>query len=545
MGIAVACVAAAGFAQGWSEAYQKALDSAKAERWNEARTFFRQAASLRAEDFSGPTSLRKTGQTTETWRNGASYSPNFGAAYAGYRFSLKISDDTERTAMLRKIAGEFETLITKNQLSAETFYFLNNTYSLLRDGSAQQKLEARRKSVPKLEWLVDSEILTADDRAAVSGQPTVAVATRVEKPPVKQKTSDTAKPTEPTKPVKQPVKSDTTTKPVESDKPAKNEPEKTVQGNPTEDPGTNKPKKQDPPKEEPKKEEPKKDEPKKKERPPVYNPTEDIPVKPIERPADPNKPVKKDQGFVRAGAISPDSLGPVVQISNKYALIIGNSTSGMPDASVAFGGSDSDIIKTGLVTYGGYPEENVAVVKDATASQILERAKELASRVGEDGVVFIYFTGVGAHLDGKDYLAGVDTQMSTDSSTMLAKTDLYQVFMSRGARIFAFFQANRPIIGGKAFGDEVPMVGAIAQMQATMRGGVINSMVREGQPVGLFTFAISQTLNELRSNTIPVLEFAWQVFDRIRRGTSGTSGGAATQVPTLPVLTNLAQDARF
>ncbi|HVL40406.1 MAG TPA: caspase family protein [Fimbriimonadaceae bacterium] len=235
----------------------------------------------------------------------------------------------------------------------------------------------------------------------------------------------------------------------------------------------------------------------------------------------------------------------VPPVPTKFALVIGNAASRLPEGALPFAGDDAQRIREALVLSAGYPEENVDLVLNASAAQIMASARALAERVGEDNTVFIYFAGAGANIDGKDYLAGIDTELPTDSSTMIAKNELYRLFMAKGARIFSFFQASRPIVSGRYFGMEVPLFGSIAQSQATLPGEVVHSVVRNGKQVGIYTDALASVLEEFRSNRIPILEFGWQVFYKIRRGDTGTTGGGSRQTPTLPVLSNMASDAPF
>ena len=83
-----------------------------------------------------------------------------------------------------------------------------------------------------------------------------------------------------------------------------------------------------------------------------------------------------------------------------------------------------------------------------------------------------------------------------------------------------------------------------------MSGGTITTpTLRVGDVFGrgylLQNSGTINVANDLKSNRIPILEFGWQVFYKMKRGGSGTTGGGSRQTPTLPVLTNMASDARF
>jgi hypothetical protein len=88
-------------------------------------------------------------------------------------------------------------------------------------------------------------------------------------------------------------------------------------------------------------------------------------------------------------------------------------------------------------------------------------------------------------------------------------------------------------------------MGAISQMEATVPDSSISAVYYNGKPVGLYALSFAEVLAELRSNRIPIYEFGWQLFNKMRRGNTGTSSGASRQIPTLPVSNNLAADARF
>lgn len=230
--------------------------------------------------------------------------------------------------------------------------------------------------------------------------------------------------------------------------------------------------------------------------------------------------------------------GRVPARAEKYALVIGNSESMMADAKLEFAASDAVLIRDTLVQHAGYLEENIDVVVNATAAQIMASAKAIAERMPQDGTLFLYFTGAGYNIGGKDYIAGIDADSVSDSIHMVAVSDVYKLFIAKGTSIFAFTQAERPVASGLYFGKETPLYGRVSQAHATIPGEKVYSLVTGGKTVGAYTQAVVDILTDFRSNQVPITEFVWQVFYRMRRG-----GGP--QTPTLPVLTVMSADARF
>lgn len=446
------CALATGaIAQGWSGAYDAGLAAAKAGKWSEARVAFKQAVAYRPDDVSGETLLPGSITERRKWRNGAAYSPNFLAAYSGYKQGLSLAGD-DRASVMSEVAAEFEALLAKGQLSHGTFYFLNQI--LLQTGNTEKRLALEKQFAEaqgKVTWRVDVEGMAPEDAAAISQAATGTV----------------------------------------------QKPSATTSG--------------------------------------VIN------------AGDLNKP-KNVVTVAAGGGVAPPlnpTVGPVAALADKYAIIFGQAESKVPEMGLPFASDDAQKVREALQTHAGYLEGNIDLVINATAEQIRASVKAMAQRVPEDATVFIYFTGVGVNLDGRDFIAGVDTQSLTDTSSMVAKSDIYAEFMKKGAKVFAFFQAARPVTAGRYFGAEVPMVGRISQMQATLPGADVQGYVRNGKNTGLFTDALAGCLGDLRSNQIPIQEFGWQVFYRMRRGGTGTSGGGSNQTCTLPVLVNMSSDARF
>lgn len=442
-------LATSAIAQGWSGAYDAGLTAAKAGKWSEARVAFKQAAAYRPDDVSGETFLPGSITERKKWRNGAAYSPNFLAAYSGYKQALSLAGD-DRSAVMNEVATEFESLLAKGQLSHGAFYFLNQVF--VQSGNTEKRLALEKQFADaqgKVTWRVDVDGMSPEDAAAISQAG-----------------------------------------------PAAQKPTNTKAG--------------------------------------------------VIDASELNK--QKTPVTVNAGAnpqpINP-TVGPVAAMANKYAIIIGQAESKVPEMGLPFASDDAQKVREALQANAGYLDSNIDLVLNATAEQIRASIKAMAERVPEDATVFLYFTGVGVNLDGKDFIAGVDTQSLTDTSSMVAKNEIYAAFMQKGAKVFAFFQAARPVSGGRYFGAEVPMVGRISQMQATLPGAPVQGYVRNGKNTGLFTDALTGCLGELRSNQIPIQEFGWQVFYRMRRGGTGNSGGGSNQTCTLPVLINMSADARF
>lgn len=229
----------------------------------------------------------------------------------------------------------------------------------------------------------------------------------------------------------------------------------------------------------------------------------------------------------------------------KFALIIGNGESRLPEQKIPFATADCMALREALIQNAGYDEANVVVINNGTAEEIRSTAKALVEKMPNEATLFFYFTGVGANIDDKDYYAGIDTESLTDSSSMISKSELFSIFISKGTKIFAFHQVNRPVTRGSYFGKEIGIFGRVSQAQATIPGGTVNSLMSAEQQIGIYTQGIISVLNEFRSNAIPITEFAWQVFYNIRRGSTGSSGGGSLQTPTLPVITNMASDAKF
>jgi hypothetical protein len=237
--------------------------------------------------------------------------------------------------------------------------------------------------------------------------------------------------------------------------------------------------------------------------------------------------------------------GRVPIVPTKFALIIGNAESAMANGGQPFANNDAMLVRESLVQNAGYDDRNVDLVVNATADQLRVSARALADRMPEDATLFVFFSGSGVNIDGKDYFVGVDATMPTDTSRMVAKSELFQMFISKGARIFFFSQADRPVEGGRYFGWESLLVGAVSESHGTMPNGQALGTMHGNKLHGLYGRAIAAVLHDLRTNTVPISEFGWLVFNKMRGGESGLQGVGSRQVPTLPVLQNLTDKSPF
>lgn len=239
----------------------------------------------------------------------------------------------------------------------------------------------------------------------------------------------------------------------------------------------------------------------------------------------------------------PEGKVPVVE--TKYALIIGNSETRLEDFKIDHAASDAMHVQANLLESAGYAETNVTTLTNVTASQLNDGIRAFIEALPNDATVFIYFSGVGVSVDGKDYLAGTDTEFATDVAKMVPKRTLYDGLLGKGASVFAFYQTDRSMVTGNYFGQERTLAGRLAETHSTISGQKVYSIVKEGERIGLYTNAMCEILQYFLTNQVPVGEFCWQVFYRMRRGEEVLGGGGSYQTPTLPRIINMPEDAKF
>ncbi|MBX3095984.1 MAG: caspase family protein [Fimbriimonadaceae bacterium] len=259
------------------------------------------------------------------------------------------------------------------------------------------------------------------------------------------------------------------------------------------------------------------------------------------QPTQPTQPIiPGDPTTTNVNPTVPVNVADRVPVKpNKYALVIGNSESLMTNQGMEFATNDAMLIHDTLVQHAGYADDNVIVIQNGTAADIMAQATALAERMEQDGTLVLFFAGAGFNIDGKDYLAGVDATSPTDTSMMVGKVDMMRPFIAKGTQVFMFFEVRRPNMSGRYFGQEIPLIGSFSQMQATIPGGDVYGLVRNGSLNGIFARSMANILALYRTNQVPLSEYGWQVFNDMRRGGSATTAAGGSMTPTLPTIRNM------
>lgn len=498
-------------AQAWVENYAQGLKMAKANDWPMARQAFLSANRSRGGDTAEATRLPGPITEPRVWRGGAPYSPRFAAAYCAWRWALETSESEERKKLLTTTLEESMALLRAGQRSSEAYALVLQAGALLRDEASDAFAKETWTKNPTFNWKVDTEVITPEDRLLADN---VRAQLQVLAPTNSQ--NDSAAPT------------GGTAAPTQ-DKPPKTEPKPEVK--PQTRPETKPPAGQG-------------------TRPPRATPP-GVADTGTGRPRDPvtNPPVANVGAPGTITAIKATDLnqqgaptGEIAPVETKFALLLGTSQSSLAETRQTFGASDAALMKKTLVDHAGYPEANIEMLTDPTAEQIRMAAESLAERMPSGATLFLFYSGGAINLGGIDYLAGSDTTSLYQTGSMVRKDALLSTFTRKGARIFSFYQVPRPLLEGRVFGSQVPTGGSISQMLGTLEGGAASSVFVDGREVGIFALGITRVLEQLRSNSIPITEFAWQVFYSMRGGRGGLG---AIQTPTLPVLILLESDSRF
>ncbi|MBA4292895.1 hypothetical protein C0431_07960 [bacterium] len=146
---------------GWQSDYERALRAAKENDWVTAREAFIASAGQRTGDSAEATRLPGPVTEPRVWRDGAPFSPNFGAAYSAYRIGKRAADAAEKQQFLMLSAAELNGLVEKGQASPDTLKVLGKVYDLLGDKDGAAAVKAMTGS-----FRVDTEFMEAADQAA-------------------------------------------------------------------------------------------------------------------------------------------------------------------------------------------------------------------------------------------------------------------------------------------------------------------------------------------------------------------------------------------
>lgn len=102
------------------------------------------------------------------------------------------------------------------------------------------------------------------------------------------------------------------------------------------------------------------------------------------------------------------------------ALVVGNDRY-QQNARLANAGRDADLVGTVLQEMGA----EVIRLRDASADQLRQRLVDLAKRAAEQrAVAWVYYSGHGVQIDGRNYLQGVDADFSSPERVRRQGLDL-------------------------------------------------------------------------------------------------------------------------
>ena len=150
--------------------------------------------------------------------------------------------------------------------------------------------------------------------------------------------------------------------------------------------------------------------------------------------------------------------GPIDELpseDSRYAVVIGVEDHVDKQAGkLNFAASDAQEFAKVLIQHGGFRKDHVVVMatgepaeRQPTYSLILQQLAELPKRVPPDGLLLIYFAGLGVEQNGKSYLLAADSLPSSES--LLARTainleELKDMIRASGAsQVMLFFDAFR------------------------------------------------------------------------------------------------------
>ena len=167
--ITTLAVAAAAGAQGWVKPYEEGLRLAKSGAWPEAKAKFEEAIRHRAEDSDKASQVGGSVADRRPWREGAPYSPNFGAGYATFKMAADSPDMGIRKERLTEVITRLKGLVDKGQVSQEALLFLAAAYQANEQTREAQATQDRLAALEGKGFGIDQDILDPVDLGALRG----------------------------------------------------------------------------------------------------------------------------------------------------------------------------------------------------------------------------------------------------------------------------------------------------------------------------------------------------------------------------------------
>jgi hypothetical protein len=162
--------ATAAVAQAWVKPYEEGLRLAKTGAWPEAKSKFEEAIRARADDTDKASQVGGSIADRRPWREGAPYSPNFGAAYATFKMASDAPDMNVRKERLNEVITRLTGLINKGQVSQESLLFLAAAHAANDQQREAQAVQDRLNALEASKaFKIDQDILDQADMGALRG----------------------------------------------------------------------------------------------------------------------------------------------------------------------------------------------------------------------------------------------------------------------------------------------------------------------------------------------------------------------------------------
>jgi len=203
---------------------------------------------------------------------------------------------------------------------------------------------------------------------------------------------------------------------------------------------------------------------------------------------------------------------------NRYALVVGNEdyTSHQrginTESDILFARNDAEIFKKYLINTLGFEEDNVTILKDATAgamSQNIELISKIVSKIEGSELIF-YYAGHGLP-DEKtkaSYLIPVDVS-GTNLNSAIKLSDIYNQFSRSGAKRITVFLDACFSGGGREAGLLAARAVKIKPKDELLSGNMVVFTASSGEQSalpykeeqhGMFTYYLLKKLKETRGD---------------------------------------------